>query len=135
MTPPLWLQILLWAGGAVTALTGIVTAIVKVKNAISKMKSKMDWVVESIKTLLERSEENHMDILRLTVMNPEMPLSERVIAGKKYIQKGGNGEVKRYVEEELMPHDLPGKHREFCSRAEMKREEKESGKEDQHPRV
>lgn len=40
--------------------------------------------------------ENYMAILRLTIMSHEMPLTERISAGDKYVFKmNGNGEVKK----------------------------------------
>ena len=38
-----------------------------------------------------------MSILRLTIMSEEMPMSERLIAGKKYVDLGGNGDVKQFL--------------------------------------
>ena len=34
-------------------------------------------------------------------MNSEMPIAERIIAGQHYIEKGGNGDVKKYYEDYL----------------------------------
>ena len=55
--------------------------------------------LSSIKKRLDKSEkhnrEQYLGILRLTVMSEEMPVSERIIAGKKYINEGGNGDVQR----------------------------------------
>lgn len=45
--------------------------------------------------------ENYMSILRITIMDPHMPLGERILAAEKYIKYGGNGEVKKYAVEEL----------------------------------
>lgn len=54
--------------------------------------------------LVEHDEDQYLSILRLTVMSEEMPLSERIIAGDKYVKKGGNGEVKKYYENMLKEH-------------------------------
>ena len=55
-------------------------------------------------TLVEHDQEQYLSILRLTIMSEEMPVSERIIAGDKYIKKGGNGDVKKYYEKMLADH-------------------------------
>ncbi len=42
-------------------------------------------------------------ILRLTMMPSEMPISERLIAGKKHIGEGGNGDC-YYLHELIQKH-------------------------------
>jgi len=44
-----------------------------------------------------------MNTLKLTIMSEEIPLEERLIAGEKYVQEGGNGAIKakyRLLQEE-----------------------------------
>ena len=57
-----------------------------------------------INKIAEHDHEQYLSILRLTVMSPEMPISERLIAGKKYIDAGGNGDVKHYYENLVREH-------------------------------
>lgn len=45
--------------------------------------------------------ENYMGILRLTIMSHEMPIGERIVAGHKYLEEGGNGEVKAFLKSEF----------------------------------
>ena len=59
---------------------------------------------DDIKEIKEDSKEQSLSILRLTVMNNEMPISERLIAGKKYIDRHGNGDVKHYYEQLVKEH-------------------------------
>lgn len=42
----------------------------------------------------KHNEENYLALLRLQFISTEMPISERLIAGKKYIDHGGNGDVR-----------------------------------------
>lgn len=72
-----------------SALTTIVQAIV---SAIQKKKGKGDEKIDKITRL---QDEQYLSILRLTIMSDEMPMSERLIAGKKYVNRGGNGDVKK----------------------------------------
>lgn len=74
-----------------------VTVIVSNKKANAKLEEKVD-------KLVEHDEDQYLSILRLTIMSEEMPISERIIAGDKYVKKGGNGEVKKYYQKMLEEH-------------------------------
>lgn len=81
--------------GVVSGL-GIITATcVKIYKFIRKWGK---WVEE----MSEHSLDNYLSVKRLTIMSHEMPLSERIAAGEKYIKAGGNGEVKHKYEELLL---------------------------------
>lgn len=82
----------------VLTLAGIcVTVLVSNKKANAKLEAKVD-------KLVEHDEDQYLSILRLTIMSEEMPISERIIAGDKYVKKGGNGEVKKYYQKMLEEH-------------------------------
>ena len=49
-------------------------------------------------------EKQYLGILRLTIMSDNMPISERITAGKEYIDRGGNGDVKKFYNEFLEEH-------------------------------
>ena len=76
-----------------------VTVIVSNKKANAKLEEKVD-------RLVEHDEDQYLSILRLTIMSEEMPISERIIAGDKYVKKGGNGEVKKYYQKMLEEHTI-----------------------------
>lgn len=59
---------------------------------------------EKVDRLVEHDEDQYLSILRLTIMSEEMPISERIIAGDKYVKKGGNGDVKKYYQRLLKEH-------------------------------
>lgn len=83
---------------SVLTFAGIcVTVIWSSKKANKKLEEKVD-------KLVEHDEDQYLSILRLTVMSEEMPITERIIAGDKYVRKGGNGEVKKYYEKMLAEH-------------------------------
>ena len=77
-----------------TALGIIFATFIKVYKFIRKCEK---WIEETN----EHSLDNYLSIKRLTIMSREMPLSERIAAGEKYIKCGGNGEVKHKYEELL----------------------------------
>ena len=85
---------ILFIASIITALTVIIATAMKVYKFIRKWEK---WVEEQT----EHNLDNYLSIKRLTIMSHEMPLSERIAAGEKYIKYGGNGEVKRKVEELL----------------------------------
>ena len=74
-------------GSLVTAVLAIVAFLVKIYKFIRRCEK---WIEDKDK----HDRENYLSILRLTIMSEEMPISERIAAGDKYIALGGNGEVK-----------------------------------------
>lgn len=83
---------------SVLTFAGIcVTVIVSNKKANAKLEKKVDQLVE-------HDEDQYLSILRLTIMSEDMPISERIIAGDKYVKKGGNGDVKKYYQRMLEEH-------------------------------
>lgn len=81
------------------AVIGAVAVIWKPIRAVMQMP-------EYLKELHRHTFENYMSILRITIMDPHMPLGERMIAAEKYIEAGGNGEIKKYAVEELHVNDM-----------------------------
>lgn len=71
-------------------LTIIVGLILSVKKITSPLKSINDRICK----LEQYSQSDYMSTLRLTIMSEEMPLEERLAAGEKYVNEGGNGAVK-----------------------------------------
>ncbi len=84
----------IFIGSLFTAVGVVIATAVKVYKFIRKWEK---WVEEQS----EHSLDNYLSIKRLTIMSHEMPLSERIAAGEKYIKYGGNGEVKHKYEELL----------------------------------
>ncbi len=85
---------ILLIASVLTALSVIIASAVKVYKFIRKCEK---WIDETN----EHSLDNYLSIKRLTIMSHEMPLSERIAAGEKYIKYGGNGEVKAKYNELL----------------------------------
>ncbi len=85
---------IIFVASLLTAVGVIIATSVKIYKFIRKWEK---WVEEQS----EHSLDNYLSIKRLTIMSQEMPLSERISAGEKYIKYGGNGEVKHKYEELL----------------------------------
>lgn len=78
-----------------TALGTIIAVALKVYKFIRKCET---WIEKKDK----HDEAQYKDILRLIIMTPEMPLSERIKAGDIYVNKyNGNGGVKQKYKELL----------------------------------
>ena len=84
----------------IAVITGSFTLIGVIITAISGNKS----ISKDIKDIKAENREQSLAILRLTVMSNDMPISERLVAGDKYIRKGGNGDVKHYYEQLVKEH-------------------------------
>lgn len=74
-----------------------VTVFVANRKASAKLEAKVD-------KLVEHDEDQYLSLLRLTIMSEDMPISERIIAGDKYVKKGGNGDVKKYYQQMIAEH-------------------------------
>ena len=106
-----WVDIVIKFGALIAAAIGIWKATKAIVKLAEDMRETKEYVmsniknVESIPTIEEHCRENYLTGLRLTVMNHDMPLGERIAAGIKYIDLGGNGEVKQYLIDELHIND------------------------------
>lgn len=61
-------------------------------------KVRLDNIEKKLDKLTTHNELQYMSLLRLTVMDSDMPVSERLIAGREYLDRGGNGDVKKFYE-------------------------------------
>ena len=93
---------LILIASAITALTVIFTATFKVLKMIKTLCNKIHEFQESIN-------ENTMYTLKLVVLNENLDMEERISAGKRYLELGGNGFVHavydKLVEEEEEEND------------------------------
>ena len=81
--------------GAVAAIARPIRAMIKAQKAYQAQTKARDDNIESRLKELERHQlETYLSTLRLTVVSDDMPLSERVAAGKKYLDENANGETK-----------------------------------------
>lgn len=89
------IEIIVLTASVITSLSVIATAIVTAYKFISKWDK---WVKQKDK----HDTEQYVQILRLVIMTPEMPLSERIAAGDTYVNElHRNGAVKQKYNELL----------------------------------
>lgn len=112
------LDLIIKAGAVAGAIAALVALLKKIAKPVQEMQASLKATHESLKATHESVEaigkrmdkiekhdtEQYLGILRLTVMSPEMPISERLIAGQKYVALGGNGDVKHYYQELVKNH-------------------------------
>ena len=72
----------------ITAITGIGAFIMKTYKFFRNLEDKYDAMNDTIK-------QNTIYILKIAIMSEEMPLVDRIHAGEAYIAMGGNGMVKK----------------------------------------
>ena len=92
----IWAEII---KSAFTFLGVLVTVYFGSRTANKNLTAKVD-------KLVEHDHDQYLSIQRLTIMNSEMPISERIIAGDKYVKEGGNGDVKKYYQQMLKEHTV-----------------------------
>ena len=89
------IEIVIIAASVITASTVIITAVTTAYKFIRKWDK---WVRQKDKHDIEQ----YAQILRLVIMTPEMPLSERISAGDTYVNElHRNGAVKQKYNELL----------------------------------
>lgn len=85
---------IVWVGGGAAAIISICKVASMVIGWFKNTATFITSIDNNLKTLIKHDDEQYLAILRLTVTSSDMPMSERLLAGKKYIDKGGNGDVK-----------------------------------------
>ncbi len=77
-------------------INAIIAGINKKNSKKNGVEKRLETIEQKVDKLTEHNELQYLSLLRLTVMDTDMPMSERLIAGKEYLSKGGNGDVKAF---------------------------------------
>lgn len=96
-----YLDAIITAAAVLGALGVIFGVGVKAWNFIVNISTAIKELKETLEDLKTHSNENYMSLLRLTIMSNEMPIGERIVAGHKYLENNGNGEVKKFLKEKF----------------------------------
>lgn len=90
------IEIIVLAASIITSLSVVITACITAYKLVRKWDK---WVKQKDKHDIEQ----YVQILRLVIMTPEMPLSERIAAGDTYVNElHRNGAVKQKYKELLL---------------------------------
>lgn len=111
-TTIIFLATFLTSGGVILAF-----ALKIIRGIISKEITPLcEKMQNDIKLMHDELNENSLNTMKNSICNDNIPLSERVSIGQKYIEKGGNGAIKIRVHqlEEQYEKELKkgGKHNE-----------------------
>ena len=90
---------IVWVGGGAAALISIYKVVSMILSWVRSITAFISGIDKNVKKLMKHDDEQYLAILRLIVTSTDMPMSERLIAGKTYIDKGGNGDVKHLYHE------------------------------------
>ena len=93
------IEALLW-------LAGIAGGTLTIWQLIEKIAKPIAARNRAVSKMLEHDREQYLAILRLTIMSSDMPISERLLAGEKYITAGGNGDVAAYYKKLIAEHTV-----------------------------
>lgn len=75
-------------------LCGYLSVIIALGGTLWKLSRPLKEIVQRLDRMEQYQHNDYMSTLRLTIMSEEMPIEERLAAGEKYINEGGNGAVK-----------------------------------------
>lgn len=77
-----------------TLIAGLITIEKVTKGAITR------WLLQSVLDKLDNIEKRvdklELNDLKQIIMNDNIPISERITAGERYIALGGNGDIKAH---------------------------------------
>ena len=76
----------------------------KTVEQVEKLTGQVAEIKGQVGKMEEHQRQNYLGILRLEIMSEEMPVSERIIAGKEYIDHGGNGDVSAFYKQFVKDH-------------------------------
>lgn len=89
----------------ITAITVILTGCSRVYKFIKSTEEKYDIIDEKFEKLNETMRINTIHLLKIAVLDEDLPLTDRIHAGEEYLKLGGNGFVKKKYEKLLEEYD------------------------------
>ena len=84
---------------ALALVNAVIAALQRRAQKKSGIQTRLDTIEEKVDRLTDHNDLQYLSLLRLTVIDSDMPMSERLIAGREYLSRGGNGDVKKFYEE------------------------------------
>jgi len=87
-------ELLLLIAGGTGAITGIVAFILKVVKTIRKIAAWFTNLDKRLDEIEKHTKKNWLQGLKLTIVNDDIPIEERLRAGEAYVANDGNGEIK-----------------------------------------
>lgn len=82
---------LLQIAAYITAITTIVGGGIKLFNIMSKTLHRFDDLNARLDKIEYDIKQNEIHLLKIALLDENLPLTDRINAGKKYLELGGNG--------------------------------------------
>ena len=79
-------------------VNAVIAALQRKAQKKSGIQTRLDTIETKVDKLAKHNDLQYLSLLRLTVMDTDMPMSERLIAGQEYLDRGGNGDVRKFYE-------------------------------------
>ena len=86
----------------VASIIGAIATIIGTGYKLMKMFHSVMSEIEGVKDSLRQ---NELHILKLAILEENMPPAERIKCGERYIALGGNGQIKKMVEKLMKDTD------------------------------
>ena len=87
------INVIIIIASVITALTTIITAAITIYKLVRNMEKRYEKINDNFEKINDNMKHTELSVLRLIVINDNMPLEERVNAGERYVNKGGNGSI------------------------------------------
>lgn len=89
----------------VLLIASIIGAIATIIGAAYKLMKMFHSVMSEIEGVKDSLRQNELHILKLAILEENMPPAERIKCGERYIALGGNGQIKKIVEKLMKETD------------------------------
>lgn len=89
----------------VLLIASIIGAIATIIGAAYKLMKMFHSVMSEIEGVKDSLKQNELHILKLAILEENMPPAERIKCGERYIALGGNGQIKKIVEKLMKETD------------------------------
>lgn len=89
----------------VLLIASIIGAIATIIGAAYKLMKMFHSVMSEIEGVKDSLKQNELHILKLAILEENMPPAERIKCGERYIALGGNGQIKKVVEKLMKETD------------------------------
>ena len=89
----------------VTAITVILTGFWRVHKFIRNTEEKYDKIEDKFEKINETMRINTIHLLKIAVLDEDLPITDRIHAGEEYIALGGNGFIKKKYEKLLEEYE------------------------------
>lgn len=84
----------------------IIGALVTILGTSYKLMKMFHNIMNQIEGVEKQIKENTIHILKLAILEENMPPAERIKAGELYVKMGGNGQIKKIYEQLLEDTEL-----------------------------